>query len=398
MTSDRPALEGGAPVRDEMLAFGRAELGPEEEQAVVEVLRSGWLATGPRTARFERAFAAMVGTDHAVATNSWTAGMHLLLRAHGVGPGDEVVIPAITFPATFNAVLHAGARPVLADVVPGRLTVDPRAVEAAITSRTRAIVPVHLYGWPCDMDGVLAVAEPRGLAVLEDAAHGIGTTLHGRPAGSLAHGACFSLYVTKNVTSVEGGMVTTDRGDLVERMRTERLHGIDVDASRRDGASYAHWESVSIGWKYNLSDLASAIGLAQLEKLPRFLERRRALDARYREGLRGSPAFEAVTGPPGAGNGAHLFPVTMRPGALRIDRDTVLRALLAEKVGVGVHFRALPLHRHVQETLGATRASAPVACEASERLLSLPLHTLMSERDADDVLAALARIARFYAA
>lgn len=397
MSGDRPAQEGGTPIRREMLAFGRPDLGPEEEEAVLEVLRSGWLATGPRTARFERAFAAMVGVEHAVAVNSWTAGMHLLLRSAGVGPGDEVVIPAITFPATFNAVLHAGARPVLADVLPGRLTIDPRSIEKVLSPRTRAIVPVHLYGWPCDMDGVLAVAHERGLPVLEDAAHGIGTKLHGRHAGSLAHGGAFSLYVTKNLTTVEGGMVTTDRGDVVERLRTERLHGIDVDASRRDGASYAHWESVSEGWKYNLSDLASAIGLAQLEKLPRFLERRRAIDARYRAGLREIPAFEAVTGPPGAENGAHLFPVLLRPGALRIDRDAVLRALLAENVGVGVHFRALPLHRHVRATIGARPEDTPVACEASERLLSLPLHTRMDERDAGDVLAALARIARFYA-
>lgn len=398
MTSDRPAAEGGTPLRSERLAFGSPELGPEEEQAVLEVLRSGWLATGPRTERFEAAFAAMLGAAHAVAVNSWTAGMHLLLRASGVGPGDEVVIPAITFPATFNAVLHAGATPVLADVVPDRLTLDARSAAAVLGPRTRAIVPVHLYGWPCEMAPLLALAGPRGIPVLEDAAHGIGTTLHGRPAGVLAQGACFSLYVTKNVTSVEGGMVITDREDLARRMRTERLHGIDVDASRRDGVAYQHWESVSIGWKYNLSDLASAIGLVQLGRLDGFLARRRALDARYREGLAAIPAFAPVTGPPGAGNGAHLFPVLIRPGALRIDRDAVLRALLAEGIGVGVHFRALPFHRHVRDTIGATRATAPVACEASERLLSLPLHTRMDIRDADDVLAALGRIARFYAA
>lgn len=180
---------------------------------------------------------------------------------------------------------------------------------------------------------LLVVAKARGITVLENAAHGIGTTLHGRPAGVLANGASFSLYATTNITCGEGGMVTIDREDIARRMRIERLHEIDVDASQRDGAAYTHWESVSIGWKYNLSDLAAAIGLVQLEKLPRFLGRRRALDACYREGLREIPVFEPVTGPPGAGNGAHLFPILIRSGALRIDRDAVLRALLAEGIG-----------------------------------------------------------------
>lgn len=398
MSDDRPALAGGTPVRAEPLAFARPDLGPEEEAAVLEVLRSGWLATGPRTAAFEEAFARLAGTRFAVATNSWTAGMHLLLRAMGVGPGDEVVVPAITFPPSLNAVLHAGARPVLADVLPAQLTLDPKAAEAACTPRTRALLPVHLYGWPCDMDPLRELARRRGLLVLEDAAQGAGTRYRGRSAGALGDGGVFSLYVTKNVMAVEGGMITTDREDVVGRLRTERLHGIDLDASRRDGADFVHWEAVSDGWKYNLSDLSAAIGLAQLAKLPRFLAIRRALDARYRRGLAELPAFAPVTGPEGGENAAHLFPVLVRAGALRIGRDELLRALLAEGIGVGVHFRALPFHRHVREALGAAPEDVPVASELSQRLLSLPIHTRMSERDVDDVVAALARIARFFAA
>jgi dTDP-4-amino-4,6-dideoxygalactose transaminase len=398
MRSERPALAGGTPVRSELLSFGRPELGPEEEKAVVEVLRSGWLASGPRTREFERAFARETGSAHAIATNSWTAGMHLLLRAFEIGPDDEVIIPAITFPATLNVVLHAGARPVLVDVLPKQLTLDPEAARAAVGPRTRAIIPVHLYGWPCEMDEILALAAERDLTVLEDAAHAIGTRYRGRPAGSLAHAASFSLYVTKNITTAEGGMITTDRGDLVERMRTERLHGIDVDASQRAGSTYVHWESVSVGWKYGLSDLQAAVGLAQLAKLPRFLARRREIDARYRRLLAEVPAFLPVTGPAEAETGAHLFPVLIAPGALRIDRDRLLEALLAENVGVGVHFRALPFHRHARETLGVSPEAFPVASDASRRLFSLPLHTLMSDADADSVAEALARIARFYAA
>jgi dTDP-4-amino-4,6-dideoxygalactose transaminase len=398
VTIDRPALAGGNPVRTQMLAFARPEIGREEEEAVLAVMRSGWLGIGARTAAFERGFAARVGCDHAIATNSCTAGIHLLLRAFGVGPGDEVVLPAVTFPATLNAILHAGALPVLADVIPGKLTLDARSFADVVTPRTRAVIPVQLYGWPCEMDDLLAVAHAHDLVVLEDAAHAIGATYRGREAGGLGDAASFSFYVTKNITTGEGGMVTTDRSDLVEQIRTERLHGIDLDASERDGPDYVHWEAISIGWKYNLTDLHAAMGLAQLEKLPRFLSRRRTLDARYRRLLRDLPAFECVDGPAEAETAAHLFPVMLHPGALRIDRDTVLKALLAENIGVGVHFRALPLHRHVRETLGTKPESMPVSCDASDRLLSLPLHTLMSDADQDDVLAALARIARFYAA
>lgn len=398
MSDDRPALAGGTPVRTAPLAFARPELGPEEEAAVVAVLRSGWLATGPRTAELERGFAALTGARCAVATNSWTAGMHLLLRALGVGAGDEVVLPAITFPPTLNAIRHAGATPVVADVLPAQLTLDPKAAEAACTPRTRALLPVHLYGWPCAMDPLRELARQRDLLLLEDAAQGAGTRYRGRSAGALGDGGVFSLYVTKNVMAVEGGMITTDREDVVARLRIERLHGIDLDASRRDGGDYAHWEAVSEGWKYNLNDVSAAIGVAQLAKLPRFLARRRAIDARYRAGLAELPAWAPVQGPEGGENAAHLFPVLLRPGALRIDRDELLRALSAERIGVGVHFRALPFHRHVRETIGLAPEDVPVAVDASQRLLSLPMHTGMSDADVDDVLVALARIARYFAA
>jgi len=398
VTGERPAHAGGTPVRDALLPFQRPELGVEEERAASEVLRSGWLGTGPVTARFERAFAERLGAAHAVAVSSWTAGMHLLLRAFGIGPGDEVVTAAITFPATVNAILHAGARPVLADVRPDLLTLDAASVEACLTPRTRALLPVHLYGWPCDMAPLRALAERHGLVVLEDAAHALGASLGGRAAGTLGDGASFSFYVTKNITTGEGGMVTTERGDLVERLRTERLHGVDLDASRREGRAYAHWESVSLGYKYNLNDLESALGLAQLGKLERFLEVRRRLDARYRRLLAPLGAWlRPVPGPEDAETAAHLFPVELATERLGLDRDGMLQALLAENVGVGVHFRALPYHRHVREALGAVPESVPVASAASERLLSLPLHTRMTEADQDDVVAALARIVRWYA-
>jgi dTDP-4-amino-4,6-dideoxygalactose transaminase len=372
------------------------ELGPQEEAAVLEVLRSGWIGTGPRTERFERVFAARVGTRHAVGVASCTAGLHLLLRAFGVGPGKEVITSPMTFPGTANAILHAGATPVFADVLPGRLTLDPDGVGAAITPRTRAIVAVHLAGWTCEMGALRSLAQRAGAALVEDAAHALGATYGGRPAGALGDGAAFSFYATKSVTTGEGGMITTDRDDLVPRLRRERLHGLDLDASQRDGPAYRHWEAVSMGWKYNLSDLQAALGLVQLERFEESLARRRQLDARYRERLAALPAFEPLAGPQEAESGAHLFPVLIRPGALAIDRDTVLSALLTENIGVGVHFRALPLHRHFRETLGTPPEAVPVATDASGRILSLPLYPGLSEAEQDDVVTALERIAWYY--
>jgi dTDP-4-amino-4,6-dideoxygalactose transaminase len=381
-----------------MLAFARPQLGAEEEQAVIEVLRSGWLGTGPRCEAFERAFAASIGTGEAIGVASCTAGLYLTLRALGVGAGDEIITAPLTFPATANAILQVGARPIFADVLPNLLTLDPDAVRTLVTSRTKGIIAVHLAGWPCEMDTLRAVATAHGLLLIEDAAHALGATYRDRAAGALGDPAVFSFYATKNITTGEGGMVTTDRRDLVAPMRRERLHGLDRDASQRLGTAHRHWEAVSIGWKLNLTDIAAAIGLAQLEKLPGFLARRRVLDQRYRARLTKLDGVVPLIGPDGAKTAAHLFPVLIEPGALRINRDAVLNALLAENIGVGVHFRALPLHRFFRDVVGARPEAVPIACDASERILSLPLYPGMTDADQDDVVAALARIVEFYRA
>lgn len=396
--AELPACEGGSPVREAFLPFFRPSLGPEEEAAVLEVLRSGWLTTGPRTEAFEAEFAAFTGARHALAVSSCTAGLDLLLRGLGIGPGDEVIVPAVTFPSTANVVLQAGARPVFADVHPERLSLDPDSVRRVLGSATRALIAVHLFGWPCEMDPLQALCAEHGLALLEDAAHGIGARYGGRSVGTFGDGASFSFYATKNMTTGEGGMLTTERDELAARLRRVRLHGIDVDATGRDGKAYRHWEAVSLGWKCNLTDLQAALGRVQLGRLPGFLAERRRLDARYRAILDRIDAFQTVGGPDGAENAAHLFPILIRPGALRIDRDRLLQALLAENVGVGVHFRALPLHRHFREAVGTPPEAVPVASESSARLLSLPLYPGLSDADLDDVGEALARLARYYRA
>jgi dTDP-4-amino-4,6-dideoxygalactose transaminase len=393
-----PAIEGGRPVRDTLLPFARPQLGTEEEQAVVEVLRSGWIGTGPRTERFEREFAAYVGTREAVAVSSCTAALYLAMHAFGLGAGDEVITSPMTFPATVNAILQAGAKPVFVDVLPDQLTIDPSSLKAAVTPRTRAILVVHLAGWPCEMDEIVGFAKRSGLLVIEDAAHALGATYHGRNAGTLGDVAAFSFYATKNITTGEGGMITTDRVDLIPALRRERLHGLDLDASQRDGASYRHWEAVSMGWKLNLNDIAAAIGLVQLAKLNDFLERRRALDSRYRALLASVHAVKPLKGPKQAETSAHIFPILLQAGALRADRDIILRGLLAENIGVGVHFRALPLHRFFRQALGVEPGATPVASDASSRILSLPLYPGMSDRDQDDVVEAVSRLVRFYEA
>lgn len=395
----RPALEGGLPVRETLLPFFRVELGAEEEAAALRALRSGWISTGPECERFEEelADALGLGREGAVSVASCTAGLHLALRAAGVGPGDEVVTSPITFPASANAILHAGATPVFADVLPDRLTLDPAAVRAVLTPRTRALLVVHFAGWPSEMDALRALAEERGLPLIEDAAHALGAAYRGRPAGTLGDAASFSFYATKNVTSCEGGLVATRHADWAERMRVERLHGIDLDARRRDGLEYRHWEAVRLGWKYNLNDLQAAIGRVQLSRLPERTRRRRALDARYREALAGSEWVRPVEGPEGGETAAHLFPVLLGTDRLRVGRDHVLRALLAENVGVGVHFRALPLHRFFREA-GHGCEGLEVAVDASHRLLSLPLYPGLKEPEQDQAVEALLRILRWYAA
>lgn len=394
---DPPAVAGGTPIRDTLLPFFRTELGPEEEEAVVAVLRSGWLTTGPRCERFEAAFAAYSGARHAIATSSCTTGLHLILHAAGIGAGDEVIVPVTTFPATANAVLHAGARPVPVDVLPAQLTIDPAAVRAALTPGTRAVIAVHLAGWPAEMDALRALADERGLVLVEDAAHAIGTSYRGRAAGTLGDAASFSFYANKNLTTCEGGMVTTARDDWAQAIRVARLHGIDTDASRRDGRGYKHWEAVAPGWKYNLNDLQAALGLAQMPKLAAWQERRTAIDRRYRALLADVPGVAPLAGPEGGETSAHIFPVLLDLARLRIDRDAVLQALLADGIGVGVHYRALPLHRFFRETLGWRPEAFPVAIDASHRTLSLPMFPAMRDDEVDQVVAALDRILRFYA-
>ncbi len=353
-------------MRPDFLPLSRPSIGPQEIEEVTACLRSGWLTSGPRVTRFEEAFAETVGVAHAVAMSSATAGLHLALLAAGVGPGDEVVTTPMTWASTGNMILAVGARPVFVDIDSGTLNIDQ----------------------PVDLDRLRAIAADHGLALIEDAAHALGTTYRGRPIGGGSAAAVFSFHPIKAITTGEGGMVATDDAALADRLRLLRFHGIARDAWSRYGRrGNPGYDIVALGFKYNMTDLQAALGLAQLARL------------QDREALAQVPAVEMlapVSYP--ARHAWHLLVVRLRLEALRLGRDEVMDRLLAANIGVGLHFKALHLHRLYREQLALGPDALPHATSASERILSLPLFPGMTREDVEDVTSALAEILRRHAA
>jgi dTDP-4-amino-4,6-dideoxygalactose transaminase len=391
------AVEGGAPVRTTFLPFHQPSIDADDERAVVEALRSGWITTGPRTKSFEKAFAAYTGAAHCVAVNSCTAALHLALEACGVGTGDEVITTPITFASTANVIVHRGATPVFVDVEADTLNLDPTLLEAVITPRTRAVIAVDFAGQPCDLDEIMGIAHTHRLVVVEDAAHAVGAEYKGKPVGGIADMTAFSFYATKNITSGEGGALTTNRAEWAERIQIMALHGISRDAWKRYGTSgYAHWDILAAGYKYNMFDLQGALVLSQLAKIGRFHERRVALKARLDAGLRDLPelTFPAQRGE--RRHAYHLYPIVVRTEQLSADRDTIMNAIQAENVGIGIHFRAVHLHPFYMQTFGFRRGMFPNAEYYSDRTISLPLYPRMTDGEADDVVAAVRKVIARY--
>lgn len=387
------AICGGPPVRAEFLPFHRPSFGPEEEAEVVDTLRSGWVTMGPKTHRLEAAFREMLDIPYAVAVNSCTAALHLALLGLGVGPGDEVITTPLSFATTANVLVHVGATPVFADVEPDTLNLDPAAVAARIGPRTKAIMPVHLHGHPCDMDALRDLADRHGLLTIEDAAHAIEATYRGRKMGADSAAAAFSFYATKNITTGEGGMLITRRKNLAERAEILRLHGMSRDAWKRYGSEgFRHWDILLPGYKYNLSDVHAAIGLAQLPKLERFWVERKRLCERYDELLGDLPALIRPAVRPDVRSSYHLYNLRVKVERLRWTRDQVMAAVQAENIGLGVHFRALHLHPYYRERFGFQRGLCPVAEAASDRLFSLPLYPGLTEADVRDVVGAVTKV------
>jgi dTDP-4-amino-4,6-dideoxygalactose transaminase len=378
--------------REGFLVFGAPLIEQPEIDEVVACLRSGWIGTGPRVARFEEAFRAYKDVEHAVALNSCTAALHLALAALGIGPGDEVIVPTMTFVATSNAVIHAGATPVLVDCEPHTLNVDPVALEAAITPRTRGAIIVHFGGRPCDMDRITAVTRGRGIALIEDCAHAIETEWRGRKAGTFGDVGCFSFYVTKNVVTGEGGMAITGSRALADRMRTLALHGMTKDAWRRfSDKGYVHYDVVDAGFKYNMMDLQAAIGIHQLARVERTLERRAEIWHEYDEAFCDLPVFVPAAPAPDTRHAHHLYTLLIDVDHVAVTRDDFLERMTQQKIGVGVHYRAVHLHPFYQERYGYRTGQLPAAEWVSERTVSLPLSPKLSPGDIADVIEAVRR-------
>jgi dTDP-4-amino-4,6-dideoxygalactose transaminase len=388
------ASAGGQPVRDKFLPFAVPWIGEREKQLVLESLDSGWITTGPKSQELARRVAAMTGAKHAVAVNSATGALHLALDALGIGPGDEVITSTWTFVATVNVIEHVHARPVLVDVEPDTLNLDPRLVEAAITPRTKAIITVDYGGQPCDYAAIDAIAGPRGITVVADAAHAFGAAYRGRPVGSLARVTAFSFYATKNMTTGEGGAAVTDDLALAERIQLLSLHGMSRDAWKRYGDTGSwYYEVVAPGWKYNLSDVLAAIGLGQLERFDEFQRRRIELVTRMTAGLADVPEVRTVKARPDVTHAWHLFPIALELERLTIDRARFINELRAENIGTSVHFIPIHRHPHFRDSLALAPEQFPVAEDAYQRAITLPLFPRMSDRDADDVVAAVRKIA-----
>lgn len=397
MTHTTLAIDGGTPVRDRYLVFGRPDIREEEIEEVVATLRSGWLGTGPRVAAFEEAFREYVGARYAMALNSCTAGLHLAMIAVGVRAGDEVITSPMTFASTANVITHLGARPVFVDCERASLCIDPQAIEAMITERTRAILPVHFAGRAADLTAIIPLATRHGLKIVEDAAHAIETIHQGRKVGPLSDCTAFSFYVTKNVVTGEGGMVTTDDAQIADWIKIAGLHGLSRDAWKRySDEGFRHYEVVFPGFKYNMMDLQAALGLHQLKRVETNLVRREQIWQRYREAFAELPCDLPDEPPAGDRHARHLFVILLRLEELREGRDRVLQALHAENVGTGVHYRALHLHPYYRETFGYREGDFPNTEWVGERTLSLPLSSGLSDQDVDDVITAVRRVLLAY--
>ncbi|MGB2942824.1 MAG: DegT/DnrJ/EryC1/StrS family aminotransferase [Candidatus Macondimonas sp.] len=377
-------------MRERFLVFGAPLIGEAEIDEVVDSLRSGWLGTGPKVARFERAFAAYKGAEQAVAVNSCTAALHLSLLAADLGPGDEVITTPLTFCATVNAILHAGATPVLADVDPISFNIDPAEVAARITPRTRAILPVHFAGRPCAMDPLMALAQQHDLRVIEDCAHAIESSYHGRPTGTFGDFGCFSFYVTKNVVTGEGGMILARRPEAAARLKTLALHGMSHDAWRRfSDSGYRHYQVVECGFKYNMMDLQAAIGLHQLARVEASWLRRRAIWDRYQAAFADLPVTRPADPEPDTRHAHHLYTLLIDATRCGCTRDAFLEHMTAQRIGVGVHYLSLPEHPYYQDRLGWRPEDTPEAMRIGRQTVSLPLSPALTDADVEDVIRAV---------
>ena len=369
------------------LPFHKSWLEEEEHREVEDTLNSGWLTTGPKTQKFEEAFKDYIGCRHAVALNSCTAGLNLALTVQKFAEGDEVITTPMTFPATANAILLQRLKPVFADIEPGTLTIDPRKIEAKITPRTRAIIPVHFAGHPCDMTPIQELADRHKLVIIEDAAHALESRYKRQKIGSLGNATAFSFYANKNITTGEGGMLVTNDDALAETLRIMRLQGISRDAWKRYGKSgFSHWEQTLVGHKCNMSDLNASIGLHQIKKVERFMALRKKYVSMYDRAFADVAELETPVVRDYATHAHHIYVVSLRLECLTIDRDGFLDAIQSAGIGVALHYVALHLQPYYVKNFNTKPQDFPIASNYSERVISLPLYPKMSSADVERVI------------
>ena len=391
------AIDGGTPVRGTILPYGHQWLDDDDIAAVVEVLRSDWLTTGPKVGKFEQVFADFVDAREAVAVSNGTAALHAAMYAIGIEPGDEVIVPPMTFAASANCVVFQGGTPVFADVDPDTLLLDPAQVEAKITSRAKAIIAVDYTGQPCDYDALQAIADRHGLILVADACHALGGSYKGRPVGSLADLNIFSFHPVKHITTGEGGMITTNDPGLAQRMRVFRNHGITSDYRQREQQGSWFYEMVDLGYNYRLTDIQCALGMSQLRKLPGWVARRQEIARRYDAALAEMPAVEPLGVRQDVSHAYHLYVVRLDLTQLRSTRAEVFAALRAEGIGVNVHYIPVHLHPFYRERFGTRLGLCPVAEAAYEQIISLPIFPRMADADVDDVIEAVRKVADAFA-
>lgn len=391
------AVNGGKPVRETLLPYGRQQVSEDDIQAVVDVLRSDWLTTGPKVGEFEEAFASQVGAAQAVAFSSGTAALHGAAFAAGLKPGDEAITTPLTFAGTANCVLYQGATPVFADVCSDTLNLDPERVAERITPKTRVILPVDYAGHPAETDSFAAMARSHGLIVIEDACHALGAEYRGRTVGALADMTVFSFHPVKHVTTGEGGMVATNNSRFAETLRRFRNHGISSEARQRQSAGQWHYEMVLLGFNYRLTDVACALGISQLKRLEPNLARRRQIAARYTVAFRELPGVIPPSVRAEVNPAWHLYPIRLDLAKLSGDRAQIFRALRAENIGVNVHYIPVHTHPYYRSRFGYRAGGEyPVAEDAYERLISLPMFHAMSDEDVADVILAVSKVISAY--
>jgi len=375
-----------------MIPYGRQSIDEEDIRAVVEVLRSDWLTTGPKVAEFEQAVADFVDARQAVAVSSGTAALHAAMFGLGIGPGDEVIVPAMTFAATANCVVFQGAAPVFADVEPDTLLISPAQIKAKITSRTKAIIAVDYTGHPVEYDAIRSISDKHGIALVADACHALGASYKGKRVGSLADLSVFSFHPVKHITTGEGGMITTDNPELAGRMRRFRNHGITTDHHQREKEGSWFYEMIDLGYNYRLTDLQCALGLSQLKKLPHFLDKRRKIAKQYDDFFARISGISPLAVISDAQHAYHLYVVQLNPRYLGVNRTELFRKLRRQGIGVNVHYIPVHLHPFYRREFGTGTGLCPVAEAASDRILSLPMHAEMTGQDVDTVCNAFQEI------